>query len=86
MANRRAPRAGVGATRAFTGRGGHGKTVFPFGAWDWGWGYNYPEVNITTPIEPATEPTFAPPIPEALPPCREIQAGVTIIRGKSCRA
>lgn len=86
MATRHVPMAGAATARAFMAKHGHGETVLPFGAWDWTWGYTYPEVTITTPIEPATEPAFAPPIPEAQPPCREIQAGVTIIRGKSCRA
>jgi hypothetical protein len=90
MANRHAPIARTATKRASIDRHVHGKTVFPFGAWDWGWGwgwgYSYPGVAVTTPIAPATEAALAPPVPEALPPCQEIQAGVTIIRGKSCRA
>lgn len=71
--------------RAFVGKHGGASTVFPFGMWDGGW--SYPAETIIAPLTvPGTQPVFAPPMPESIPPCREIQAGVTVMRGKSCRA
>jgi hypothetical protein len=85
--NKHAPNARLAANRAFVGNHRRGGTVPPFGAWGWGgWGYNYPDVAIAAPEQPAIQPAFAQPNPEALPPCHETQVGVTIIRGKSCRA
>lgn len=79
------PHAGFARARTFVGKNEIGAAGLPFWAWDGGSTVGDPEVMIATPSEPEAEARVAPPIGEALPPCRETQLGVTIIRGKSCR-
>lgn len=77
------PPPGLVITRNAGHNHNHGG-AFPFGAWSWGGGSIYPDATIATPVDAAERPGFVRSGP--LPPCREIQAGVTIIRGKSCHA
>jgi hypothetical protein len=85
VVNKHAHTAGFARARAFANRRGHGRAELPLWTWGWAGADTYPEMTIAIPAAPATEASAAPPIPEALPPCREAQFGVTIIRGKSCR-
>jgi hypothetical protein len=60
--------------------------AFGAGYWPWDWNY-YSEAAGST--QPEVEPASLPPgeeNPALLPPCHETQMGVTIVRGKSCRA
>lgn len=75
------------ARRSHNGHKGAGTTAFPFGAWGWDYAgdLSYPqEAGVIS--GPADYPPAAPMVAAEMPLCREMVAGVTIVRGKSCRS